>query len=150
MIPHLDRKHGAAEGAIAADSAAVSPTVSARSDSSRVPQWFATPVPPAVIFNRVRRRLRFTMKVPFRVGVLGPSTDQVSQTGKAFSRTRTPHTPATTGQPGLVAAAHIRAQLASKLPTAATASLSFDEPWDDLGAGMAQLDDLFMPHAPRS
>jgi phosphohistidine phosphatase len=44
----------------------------------------------------------------------------------------------------------MRAQLASKLPTAATVSLSFDGRWADLGAGMAQLDDLFMPRAPRS
>jgi phosphohistidine phosphatase len=44
----------------------------------------------------------------------------------------------------------MRAQLASKLPTAATVSLSFDGPWADLGPHMARLDDLFMPRAPRS
>jgi phosphohistidine phosphatase len=44
----------------------------------------------------------------------------------------------------------LRGQLAEKLPTGTAVTLSFDEPWGDLGAGMARLDDLFMPRPPRS
>ncbi len=43
-----------------------------------------------------------------------------------------------------------RARLEAKLPTGAMVTLSFDGAWNDLGAGMARLDDLFMPRPPRS
>ena len=45
--------------------------------------------------------------------------------------------------------AGLRAQLAAKLPTGALVALSFDGAWVDLGAGVAQLDDLFVPRPPR-
>jgi phosphohistidine phosphatase len=44
----------------------------------------------------------------------------------------------------------MRARLASKLPTGAAVTLSFDGAWGDLGACTARLDDLFMPRPPRS
>lgn len=49
-----------------------------------------------------------------------------------------------TGDPGL------RERLVAKLPTGAAVTLSFDGAWEDLGAHMARLDDLFMPRPPRS
>lgn len=39
----------------------------------------------------------------------------------------------------------MRAQVASKFPTAAAVTLALDGTWADLGAGTVRLDDLFMP-----
>ena len=44
----------------------------------------------------------------------------------------------------------MRTQLSTKLPTGAAVTLSFDGAWSDLSAGVAALDDLFMPRSPRS
>lgn len=41
------------------------------------------------------------------------------------------------------------ARLAAKLPTGATATLSFEGAWGDLGAGTARLDDFFTPRSQR-
>lgn len=43
-----------------------------------------------------------------------------------------------------------REQLAAKLPTGSIVTMSFDGPWSVLRPGVAVLDDLFMPRAPRS
>lgn len=43
-----------------------------------------------------------------------------------------------------------REQLEHKLPTGAIVSMSFDGDWDELTAGTAGLDGLFMPRRPRS
>jgi phosphohistidine phosphatase len=43
----------------------------------------------------------------------------------------------------------LREQLMTKFPTAAAATLSFHGEWADLSPGGAQIDDLFMPRAPR-
>jgi phosphohistidine phosphatase len=43
--------------------------------------------------------------------------------------------------------ADLRAQVATKFPTAAAATLSFDTSWADLHEGGARLDDLFLPRA---
>jgi phosphohistidine phosphatase len=45
--------------------------------------------------------------------------------------------------------AELRAQLAAKFPTGALAALSFDGPWNHLGAGTARIIALFMPRRPR-
>jgi hypothetical protein len=36
-----------------------------------------------------------------------------------------------------------------KFPTGAAVTLSFDGAWDDLGAGVARIESLFMPRPPR-
>ncbi len=46
--------------------------------------------------------------------------------------------------------ADLLAQLATKLPTAAAVTLSFERAWADLGRGDALLERLFMPRPPRS
>jgi phosphohistidine phosphatase len=46
--------------------------------------------------------------------------------------------------------ADIRGQLATKLPTGAVVTMSFDGDWADLHDGVAALDDLYMPRPPRS
>ena len=46
--------------------------------------------------------------------------------------------------------ADICGQLATKLPTGAVVTMSFDGDWADLHDGVAVLDDLFMPRPPRS
>ena len=43
----------------------------------------------------------------------------------------------------------LRQQLATKLPTGAIVTLSFDGAWAELGTGGARLDDLFLPRRPR-
>jgi phosphohistidine phosphatase len=43
-----------------------------------------------------------------------------------------------------------RAQLATKFPTAAAATISFDGDWSDVGPGAGRLDDLFLARPPRS
>lgn len=45
--------------------------------------------------------------------------------------------------------ATVRAQVSTKFPTAAAATLSFDVPWTELGPGVARLDELFLPRPPR-
>ncbi len=45
--------------------------------------------------------------------------------------------------------ADMLAQVATKFPTGAAVTLSFDGAWHELGAGTARLDDLFMPRPPR-
>lgn len=46
--------------------------------------------------------------------------------------------------------ADAQAQLRTKFPTGAIASMSFDGAWAQLAPGAARLDDLFMPRRPRS
>src|SRR5579863_1494869 len=55
-------------GAMAADSAAVSPRSSARSHSRRPPTWLTTPLAPVVTDRRGRAEVAFTLEVPFWVG----------------------------------------------------------------------------------
>ena len=43
----------------------------------------------------------------------------------------------------------LRQQLATKLPTGAIVTLSFDSAWAELGTRGARLDDLFLPRRPR-
>lgn len=45
--------------------------------------------------------------------------------------------------------AAIRGRLATKLPTGAVVTVSFDGPWAGLRAGTAELDDLYTPRRPR-
>jgi phosphohistidine phosphatase len=45
--------------------------------------------------------------------------------------------------------AELRHQLATKVPTGAVVTLSFDGEWADLANGVASIDELFMPRKPR-
>ena len=45
--------------------------------------------------------------------------------------------------------AGMRAQLATKFPTAAVVTLAFDTSWGDLRTGVARVEDLFLPRPPR-
>lgn len=45
--------------------------------------------------------------------------------------------------------ADLRSQVAAKLPTGAIVTLSFAGSWEDLAAGSARIDDLFLPRPPR-
>ena len=46
--------------------------------------------------------------------------------------------------------ADTREQLATKLPTGAIVTMSFDGSWADLGEGAAELDDLYLPRPTRT
>jgi len=46
--------------------------------------------------------------------------------------------------------ADVRGQLATKIPTGAVVTMSFDGAWADLDDGVTALNDLYMPRPPRS